>query len=109
MIFNAVDFTTSTYPANSNGWGLSKTGVRITHIPTGIYVDCASERSQHANRNKAFEDIKVLLAEPVQLDLFIEDPNKVYVDKRSFYILLEIVEALGQHDYLVRQVRSSIE
>lgn len=37
-------------------------GVRVTHIPTGTYVDCDTERSQHKNRDKALEMLRRLIA-----------------------------------------------
>ena len=41
--------------------GMSK-GVKITHNPTGISVTCDSERSQHLNRDKAWEQLRAALA-----------------------------------------------
>lgn len=39
-----------------------ETGVRLTHIPTGIVVTSTSERSQHMNRNDAMRKLKAILA-----------------------------------------------
>lgn len=47
----------------SNWINLAPIGVRITHIPTKIFVDVESERSQHANRHKAFELLQQSLNE----------------------------------------------
>ena len=38
-----------------------KNGVRITHIPSGVYAESRCERSTHANKAKAMELLKALL------------------------------------------------
>ena len=40
-----------------------ETGVRLTHRPTGITVTATERRSQHANREAAFERMQIRLEE----------------------------------------------
>lgn len=51
----------SGYAAGGMTVGLSTSGMVVHHIPTGLGISCDSERSQHANKEKALQLLTSLL------------------------------------------------
>ena len=81
---NPADLRVDTFRASgAGGQHVNKTdsAIRITHLPTGVVVECQDERSQHKNRSRAMAlmKAKLIAAEQEKRDSEVARNRKLQV------------------------------
>lgn len=108
---NESDCRIDTYRASGAGGqhvNTTDSAVRITHMPTGIVVQCQSERSQHKNRATAWNMLKARLYE-AELQRREEEANKEASSKTDIGWGHQIRSYVLQPYQLVKDLRTGVE
>jgi peptide chain release factor 2 len=85
-----------------------ESAVRITHLPTGIVVQCQNERSQHKNREIAMKMLRSQLYE-VEIEKRREDLRKLDASKPEISFGSQIRSYTLQPYQLIKDVRTKVE
>lgn len=105
------DLRVDTYRASSaGGQHVNKTSsaVRITHIPTGIVVQCQNERSQHQNRAVAMKVLRAKLYE-MERQKKDEELSQLTGEKKEIGWGSQIRSYIFQPYQLVKDHRTNLE
>ncbi len=108
---NEKDLRVDTYRASgAGGQHVNKTSsaVRITHLPSGIVVQCQNERSQHRNKDTA---MKMLKAQLYEREKRIQDEQKqeLHGDKKEIAWGSQIRSYVLQPYRLIKDHRTGYE
>ncbi|MDR2646053.1 MAG: peptide chain release factor 2 [Holosporaceae bacterium] len=106
---NDSDLRIDTYRSSgAGGQHVNKTesAIRITHIPTGVVVQCQTDRSQHRNKAIAFEMLRSRLYE---LELRKKEEQENAVDKNEIGWGYQIRSYVMQPYQMVKDLRTGFE
>ena len=108
---NEADLKIDVYRASGpGGQGVNTTdsAVRITHVPTGIVVQCQNERSQHKNKSSAMRVLKARIYEDEQKKLSVEKKEQEE-SKKKIEWGSQIRSYVLQPYQLVKDLRTNYE
>ncbi len=106
------DIRVDTYRASGHGGqhvNKTSSAVRITHIPTGIVVQCQNERSQHKNKAMAMRVLKARLYEREQAKRDEQISQEFHSDKKDIEWGSQIRSYVLQPYQMVKDLRTGHE
>ena len=105
------ELRTDTYRSGGKGGqhvNTTDSAVRITHLPTGIVVQCQNERSQHKNRDKAMKMLRSRLYE-YELEKKQAETKKLEDSKLDINFGSQIRNYVLQPYRLAKDLRTRVE
>lgn len=103
-----IDFFRASGPGGQHV-NKASTAVRITHLPSGIVVQCQNERSQHQNRATALKILKARLYEREQAERREKIEKEFLSDKKDIEWGSQIRSYVLQPYQLVKDLRTGVE
>ena len=87
---------------------VTDSAVRLTHLPTGVVVSCQNERSQHQNKDRAMQILKMKLAE-LQRQERVDQLSAIRGEQRSVGFGSQIRSYVLQPYQMVKDLRDEFE
>jgi peptide chain release factor 2 len=111
VVINPDDLRVDTYRSGGKGGqnvNKVETAIRITHIPSGIVVQCQNERSQHKNREMAMTLLRSQLYE-LELERRREEARKLDASKPEISFGSQIRSYVMQPYQMIKDHRTKFE